>query len=59
MQKSLSSDGEIEKWVGRMKGIKMGEITDEVCEKCGAHADLIEEGTPLCASCFLEKTSEK
>lgn len=43
----------------KVRGLEMGEVTDEVCEKCGAHADLIQEETPLCASCYLKEAIEE
>jgi len=34
---------------------EMKKITDAWCESCGEHADIVENGTMFCASCYLEK----
>jgi len=33
----------------------MSEVTDYWCDECGSHADVIEDGIPYCASCYLKE----
>jgi len=37
----------------------MSKVTDPWCNECGSHADVIENGTLYCASCYLEELTEE